>query len=83
MLTNDKSRNFIHRLFLLNIYSYHNNHLDKLTYTYNNILVPWVEYLQMKQKKHLEAKVVMVGDVGVGKSSITVRYVLDKFDGKM
>jgi GTPase SAR1 family protein len=37
----------------------------------------------MKQKKHLEAKVVMVGDVGVGKSSITVRYVLDKFDGKM
>lgn len=31
----------------------------------------------------MEAKVVMVGNVGVGKSSITVRYVLDKFDEKM
>ena len=38
---------------------------------------------RMKSKKQLEAKVVMVGDVGVGKSSITVRYVLDKFDMKM
>ena len=33
----------------------------------------------MKQKKVMEAKVVMVGDVGVGKSSVTVRYVLEKF----
>lgn len=31
----------------------------------------------------MEAKVVMVGDVGVGKSSLTVRYILDKFDTKM
>lgn len=37
----------------------------------------------MKNKKFMEAKVVMVGNVGVGKSSITVRYVLDKFDEKM
>lgn len=31
---------------------------------------------KMRQKKTMEAKIVMVGDVGVGKSSITVRYVL-------
>lgn len=37
----------------------------------------------MRNKKPVEAKLVMVGDVGVGKSSITVRYILDKFDIKM
>jgi GTPase SAR1 family protein len=37
----------------------------------------------MKQKTDFEAKIVMVGDVGVGKSSITVRYVLDKFNEKI
>lgn len=38
---------------------------------------------EMKGKKQMEAKVAMVGDVGVGKSSITVRYALSKFDNKM
>lgn len=37
----------------------------------------------MRNKKPVEAKLVMVGDVGVGKSSLTVRYILDKFDIKM
>lgn len=36
----------------------------------------------MKQKS-LEAKLVMVGDVAVGKSSISVQYVHNVFDEKM
>ena len=33
-----------------------------------------------KERKIPEAKIVIVGDTGVGKSSITSRYVFDKFD---
>lgn len=36
-----------------------------------------------KDRKKLAAKVVIIGDVGVGKSSITIRYIYDKFDLKL
>lgn len=35
-----------------------------------------------KNKNELHAKIVVVGDTGVGKSSITIRYVYDKFNLK-
>lgn len=33
-----------------------------------------------KVNKIPDAKIVIIGDIGVGKSSITCRYVYDKFD---
>lgn len=36
--------------------------------------------MNKKDKKELTAKIVIIGDIGVGKSSITIRYVFDKFD---
>lgn len=42
-----------------------------------------LKYIIMyKEKKDLSIKIVIVGDVGVGKSSIAIRYVYDKFDVK-
>ena len=38
--------------------------------------------IMYKEKKDLSVKIVIVGDVGVGKSSIAIRYVYDKFDVK-
>ena len=35
-----------------------------------------------KEKKDLSLKIVIVGNVSVGKSSIAIRYVYDKFDVK-
>lgn len=38
--------------------------------------------IMYKEKKDLSVKIVIVGDVSVGKSSIAIRYVYDKFDVK-